>query len=99
MQFLCRLEAVGGEMVQGVVGGNQLQERGGAHQRARIKSRDGREWTLEVACGVCGIAQHPTGRSKSVQWGVVTSVAREEMRGAAAMRMEGFSSGPCSMSW
>ena len=29
-----------------------------------IKSRDGKEWILEVACRSCGIAQHPTGTVK-----------------------------------
>jgi len=45
-------------------GRGQSVARGGTHQRARIKSRDGRVWTLEVACGSCGIAQHPTGTVK-----------------------------------
>ena len=29
-----------------------------------FKSRDGNEWILDVACGSCGIAQHPTGTVK-----------------------------------
>ena len=29
-----------------------------------IKSRDGNEWILDIACGICGIAQHPTGTVK-----------------------------------
>ena len=56
--------------VQGLAGGNQWEEgRGGAsaaqHPPKWITLKEeGDEWVLNVACGRCGIIQHPTGTVK-----------------------------------
>ncbi len=53
--------------VQGLAGGNQLEE--GGVVRALLstllsRSRSDTEMVLDVACGKCGIVQHPTGTIK-----------------------------------